>query len=197
MKKISVFMYLMVLLFSASTLTVEAYGGIGGGPIIGSDGECNGLSGSINCVINIVRGGGGACINCKTNDTQPAPVTSEEVIEEVIDEEGEVLGATCIPLLTSYMHERFANPVLEVMKLQMFLNRELGVTDQVTGNFGPKTTERVNAFQLKYAKDVLAPWVPLGLVSEDTPTGYVYKTTLWKINSLACPALADSKPVLP
>lgn len=195
MNKVSLFFGLAVLLFSASALTVDAYGGIGGGPIIGDDGECNGLSGSINCVINIVRGGGGggACMNCKNDEQTPAP----EVTEEVVEEEGEVLGATCVPLLKTYMREGQTNPTDEVTKLQLFLNGNLGKLLPVTGVFDRATTEFVNAFQRKYWQDVLVPWVPFGLGTPQTPTGYVYKTTLWKVNQLACPDIAPAVPALP
>ncbi|MBX4181388.1 hypothetical protein KW807_00815, partial [Candidatus Parcubacteria bacterium] len=54
--------------------------------------------------------------------------------------------------------------------------------DYVTPNgvFDQATKQAVEAFQLKYSSEVLAPW---GI---SAPTGYVYITTLGKINQLLC-----------
>jgi peptidoglycan hydrolase-like protein with peptidoglycan-binding domain len=89
------------------------------------------------------------------------------------------------------------NDAEEVRRLQEFLNTEIGAGLPVTGFFGPMTEAAVNAFQLKYSEDVLAPWVPYGLPSAQTPTGYVYKTTQTKINNIFCPSLNLSVPPLP
>ncbi len=105
---------------------------------------------------------------------------------------GQVLGAetSCASeaLLTEYMRIGRANNPAEVRKLQEFLNKEMGTTIPVTGFFGPLTDAGVKAFQTKYAADVLAPW---GITA---PTGYVYKMTMWKINSLLCASLNAPKP---
>jgi hypothetical protein len=145
------------------------------------------------------RGGaGGACINCGTNDNDDASTTPEVVVEVTEPEdEGEVLGAVCTPLLTTFMREGQANDASEVTKLQTFLNTNLGKDILVTGIFDAETTSLVNEFQVKYWEDVLLPWVSYGLATEKTPTGYVYKTTRWKVNALACPELSAPKPELP
>lgn len=109
--------------------------------------------------------------------------------------EGEVLGAAC-PLLTDFMREGMANDAGQVSLLQQFLNTEMGLALPVTGFFGGLTTAAVNAFQLKYQPEVLAPWAPFGY-SPTQPTGYVFKTTLWKINDIACPDLDAPFPALP
>ncbi len=113
--------------------------------------------------------------------------------------EGSVLGAsTCsTPLLTKYMKEGRPNDPEQVKLLQQFLNDEMGSNLQITGFFGPLTTAAVKAFQLKYASEILAPWVPHGLPSAQTPTGYVYKTTLRWINKLYCESLDIPMPQLP
>lgn len=147
--------------------------------------------------------GGGACMNCGSPDASTSTsasgtvATSTDTAPEEDDTEGEVLGAVCVPLLTSYLREGRANPEDEVRKLQGFLAKHLGITLAMTGVFDHKTTESVDAFQLRYASDVLAPWVSFGLRDERTPTGYVYKTTLWKINEIACPERVAPKPQLP
>ncbi|MFA7193993.1 MAG: peptidoglycan-binding protein [Candidatus Paceibacterota bacterium] len=112
--------------------------------------------------------------------------------------EGEVLGATTemcpVLYLTDYMKEGDANNPEQVTKLQTFLNTE-GFIVELTGFFGPKTTEAVKGFQSKYAAEILQPWVDAGHVTELLPTGFVYKTTRAKINNLSCDG-AEVKPVL-
>jgi len=143
-------------------------------------------------------GGGGGCLNCGGASTHPEPTTSSPAATSTPkDEEGEVLGATCEPLITSFMREGKGNSTDQVKKLQDFLNRNLGTRMLVTGVFDHTTTLLVNAFQEKYWQDVLAPWVPFGLATPHTPTGYVYKTTLRKIDTLECPALTLPAPQLP
>ena len=90
-------------------------------------------------------------------------------------------------------------------KLQQFLNSDPATQVAVTGPgspgnetgfFGPLTDAAVKKFQVKYAKDVLEPWNPFGLVNH-IPTGYVYKTTLRKINLVYCANLSIPLPTLP
>ncbi len=103
-------------------------------------------------------------------------------------------GASCNSdkLLKSYLRRGRSNNRAEVTKLQLFLNTQnLGITLPVTGFFGPLTERAVNLFQLKYANDILGPWVNAGRhPSLSVPTGYVYKTTLRWINHLICLSLA-------
>lgn len=107
-------------------------------------------------------------------------------------------GDQC-PFLVDYMQMGDANDPLEVMKLQLFLNifKDLfgGTTNPVTGTFGVTTDANVKAFQDYYRSDILDPWFELGIVPHSRPTGFVYKTTLWKINSIVCPESAIA-PVL-
>jgi hypothetical protein len=149
----------------------------------------------------ITHSAGGACINCGPTEVASDAAAAPEVplVEEPVTttDIGEVAGATCEPLLTTYMRESQQNPSDEVSKLQTFLNKELGTNIPVTGVFDHTTTAQVDMFQAKYWQDVLLPWVSHGLANEKTPTGYVYKTTLWKINKIACSALDLPKPELP
>ena len=41
------------------------------------------------------------------------------------------------------------------------------------------------------------PWLPFGLANDHTATGYVYKTTKYKINLIQCSTLNLPKPQLP
>jgi len=122
--------------------------------------------------------------------------TSTEPQEEP---RGEVLGdsVTCGAYLTEYLRFGKTNNSDEVTKLQVFLNENLGISLLTTGFFGPQTDSAVRDFQLKYYDTVLKPWVDLGLLTPNTATGYVYKTTLWQINELSCSALGLPTPQLP
>jgi hypothetical protein len=119
---------------------------------------------------------------------------------------GQVLGAStvasddslpagCSALLDGYLRKGQSSDA--VKRLQTFLNQELGLSIPITGYFGSQTFEAVKAFQLKYADEILKPWVPFGLQSDKTPTGYVYKTTQRMINLVQCSALDLPMPSLP
>jgi hypothetical protein len=110
-----------------------------------------------------------------------------------------VLGATTdapqfCPFLVDYLQMGTDNDRVAVMKLQMFLNtfRNLfgGTENPVTGNFGIITDTNVKKFQEFYKGEILQPWFDEGIVGHTKPTGFVYKTTLWKINSIVCPDTA-------
>ena len=90
--------------------------------------------------------------------------------------------ATCEPYLTDYMGEGLDNDPTQVILLQTFLNETIGSDLPLTGYFGPLTTEAVQDFQEMYATDILLPWD----ASLTEGTGYVYVTTLAKINSMKC-----------
>jgi len=95
---------------------------------------------------------------------------------------GEVLGAQaeCPMYLTGYIKQGADNDAAEVTKLQVFLNNFEGASLPITGNYGPQTLAAVNAFQNKYAADILAPWGMQGA------SGYVYYTTQKQINTIYC-----------
>lgn len=99
---------------------------------------------------------------------------------------GTMGGTTCSAGITSYLKMGGNNNFADVVTLQKFLNIQMNAGLPVTGYFGPLTFAAVKQFQLKYAADILKPWVAYGLPNETAATGFVYKTTMWKINSLAC-----------
>ncbi|MEK9179808.1 MAG: thrombospondin type 3 repeat-containing protein [Patescibacteria group bacterium] len=128
----------------------------------------------------------------------PAPqVAGASTVGEL--PQGEVLGeAVCsVEYLRDYLRVGRKNDTEQVKLLQEFLNRNLGINLPVTGFFGQLTHAAVEQFQLKYKGEVLRPWVPYGLESESTPTGYVFKTTKRWINMLECPDLNLPVPQLP
>lgn len=83
-------------------------------------------------------------------------------------------------LLPDYAKIGWANKAEVVTQLQNFLKNTENLDVDVNGTFDQKTESAVMAFQRKYAESILAPWG----VTE--PTGYVYVTTLKKINQIAC-----------
>jgi len=101
------------------------------------------------------------------------------------------------PYLTTFMRIGQQNDTNEVQKLQTFLNMHLDLSLPVTGFFGQLTHNAVSEFQLKHSQEVLLPWVSHGLASEQTATGYVYKTTQRMINMLACEMTDLPMPQLP
>ncbi len=95
-------------------------------------------------------------------------------------------GPTCSVPLVQYMRIGKKNDPSQVRLLQNFLNSFLGLNLPVTGFFGIKTDAAVKQLQFKYTKEILQPWVDAGVATDLTPTGYVYKTTSWFINSKTC-----------
>ncbi len=67
-----------------------------------------------------------------------------------------------------------------VTRVQEFLNTYEGTSLANTGVYDEATIAEVIAFQERYASDVLGPW---GLAGG---TGYVYTTTINKMNSIIC-----------
>jgi len=88
--------------------------------------------------------------------------------------------------LTDYMQIGAENDKWGVTKLQLFLNIFVA-PNPVTGVFGETTDANVKTFQEKYRSEILDTWFERGIVPHNRPTGFVYKTTQWKINNLICP----------
>ena len=84
------------------------------------------------------------------------------------------------PMLTSYLRYGANNDTAQVAKLQSFLSNYEKMNVSVTGIFDKQTENAVTAFQTKYSADIMGPW------NKTYGTGYVYITTLKKINNIAC-----------
>ncbi len=120
---------------------------------------------------------------------------------------GSVLGAftsndgtpalSCPPFILDYLKIGKNNSKTEVKKLQEFLNWHDTAKLPVTGFFGPATKKAVENYQKKYSTQILKPWVDAGLMQTSTPTGYVYKTTRWHINSQICIGVSTSTDPFP
>lgn len=72
------------------------------------------------------------------------------------------------------------NDETEVSALENFLNETQWETLEINGRFNQQDFEAVKRFQLKYREDILDPW------QIESPTGYVYTTTIKKINDIHC-----------
>ncbi|MHC4397986.1 MAG: peptidoglycan-binding domain-containing protein [Planctomycetota bacterium] len=135
-------------------------------------------------IIYITSSGGGGYVGPPTPAPEPA---------------GEVLGETisCGPLISTYMRRGRNNDTNDVTSLQSFLNNQEGENLPVTGVYGELTEAAINRFQIKHWQEVLMPWVPFGLSTAQTPTGYVYETTQRWVNMVNCPSLGLPMPQLP
>jgi hypothetical protein len=103
---------------------------------------------------------------------------------------GEVLGEetsapVCSEYLTSYIRFGADNDTQQVTRLQTVLKDFEGAPIEITGVYDAATLAAVNAFQLKYASEVLEPW---GI---HEPTGFVYLTTKKKINEVYCQGMTQ------
>ena len=101
----------------------------------------------------------------------------------------QVLGASTAvcPFLRDYMQIGWDNNPWEVIKLQLFLSMVMGYDNPITGIFDRATDLNVKRFQNTFHAEVLTPWFDAQIVPHREPTGFVYKTTKWKINDIVCP----------
>lgn len=147
----------------------------GGG---GGSGNGGGEQGGNGPIVGLLGGPTGQVLGAATSSLPGSQAPAE-------------LPASCAQtLLKDYMRRGRANDPAQVKLLQEFLNGEVQANLPVTGFFGPLTEAAVKAFQKKYADEVLTPW---GITE---PTGFVYKTTLRKINLIHCGSLNIPMPDL-
>lgn len=101
----------------------------------------------------------------------------------------------CSPYMKGHIAYGKRNDSSEVRKLEEFLNDTQGEGLPVDGVYSSADVEAVKRFQSKYPTEILQIW---GL---SEPTGFVYRTTLLKINSIkcaqapACPAFVEHNSV--
>ncbi len=151
-------------------------------------------------------GGGGTCSYWQPDcNLAPTPTPTPEILGALATPTptptptGEVLGESiaCGAYLDDYLWYGKKNNSDQVKKLQEFLNSEMGLKLPLTGFYGALTRSGVSAFQVKYASDILQPWIDKGLMVEKRGTGNVYKTTKWKINMIMCSDLNLDPPEIP
>lgn len=81
------------------------------------------------------------------------------------------------------------NPVL-VMKIQEFLNDEMGSNLTVDGVYGRSTEKVVKEFQAKYYKQIIEPWIPVTGLTDANDSGWFFKTTnAWANTLRGCPMM--------
>lgn len=102
---------------------------------------------------------------------------------------GQVAGATTdlCPFLRDYQHISFQNDTYEVNKAKAFFNAYMGKNLALDGIFDQAMFNAVVEFQTMFTQDVLQTWSQKFAFLDDQPTGYLYQTTRWKINSIMCP----------
>jgi len=169
----------------ASEVTGNLSAGSGGATTTTSGTTTGSISGSVETPSTpSSNGGGGGGGGGGGSYTPPATTTATTTPWQ------------CGPLLNQYLHIGRANNPIQMMLLKIFLNWELGIHLDATDTlFDLETFSAVEEFQAKYRTEVLLPWVPFG--HNDKPSGWVYKTTQWKINSIFCPTLNVPFPRLP
>jgi len=99
--------------------------------------------------------------------------------------------------LTEYVLTNRDNSSDAVIKLQRFLNAQMGASLIVNGMYDAETQAAVDKFQLTFNQEILQPWINYGLPNINTPTSQTYKTTQRWINILSCPGLNLPIPKLP
>lgn len=169
-----------------------------------TDDSLNTGTATMTVTVEQFDGTGGSTDRSPLEFAEAPEVADVPVVPEVADvpavepaapeAQGEVLGASCVQL-TSYVGMGDDSPD-DVRLVQEFLNTELGLTLAVNGVYDAATKDAVKGFQIKYASDILAPWIPFGH-DGTTPTGIVYKTTQYWMNKISCPDLDIPMPTLP
>jgi len=115
----------------------------------------------------------------KQSVSVPAPQTMPTPTPAVAEAQPE-RRTPCAAYLTTYVKPGASNNADSVRKVEQFLVTYEHAPLTVDGVYGPQDIAAVKAFQRKYAADILTPW---GITE---PSGYVYKTTLRKINAVVC-----------
>jgi hypothetical protein len=171
--------------------------------LVDNDGDETTDEADVDCASFFVPEAATSTATTTESDNSSRRRSSSRSTDSSNNSQGEVLGAStdnmcdALPYITSYLRMGQNNNVEDVKKLQIFLNDHMNLNIPVTGFFGPLTHAGVNAFQIKYKEDILQPWIDIRQHENvNTPTGYVYKTTLWKIHSLMCSQATLPKPEL-
>jgi hypothetical protein len=155
--------------------TTGKFSGTATGPVIGTlTFDCAQCDVRTDWGVTVSSGGSGGggkrpvdiILNPVLNETSPVQQKADDV---------------CSIYMYKYIKLGEKNDPNEVKKLQVFLRDYEDFADlSVTGVYNQITYEAVKKFQTKYSGEVLAPW------GTSKPTGYVYQTTLKKINEIYC-----------
>ena len=114
------------------------------------------------------------------NSSETRPEAEIEETQEATQETNNTESATiCESPLIGPVVFWGDNTQAEVEKLEIFLISR-GESVAIDGIYGEDDVQAIKRFQLEYKQDVLDPW---GITA---PTGYVGRTSIAKINELAC-----------
>lgn len=141
---------------------------------------CNGINGGANTV-------------CMANKglTPVTPVTPITPVVPPATATCNVPTPPCTQYMTKFIKLGANNDPAEVEKLENFLETYEGVSGlNENGIYDQAMYNAVKRFQAKYTSDILTPW---GFTA---PTGYVYSTTVKKINELYCAAKRPTTPAI-
>ena len=130
------------------------------------------LDSSGNCVAQN-NGGGGSSGSYSSGGSSIVPLALSST-------NGTTTPITTCPLITTYMKFGGINNPTDVAKLQAFLKNSQGLDVTVNGTFDQQMENAVRAFQSKYMSQIMGPW------GANQSSGYVYITTLKKVNEIAC-----------
>jgi len=114
----------------------------------------------------------------ETAQSQDTWDISAEKKEESLEEIQEI--EVCKDIILDPIKVWEENSKSQVLQLEQFLNVTQWENLVEDGIYQESDLEAVKRFQLKYKKDILDPW------DIEIPTGYVYKTTIQKINDIHC-----------
>lgn len=132
----------------------------------------------------VKRGGGGKCLNCEKEEVADEEAPVEDEVVDVPDVEDTTVPDEPAPAcqkLRTYIKFGEQNDTADVSLLQSFLGLP------VTGTYDLPTFMAVHEFQNAQADDVLNPWAEMLGAGYGHSTGWVYRTTQWKINTMLCP----------
>lgn len=141
--------------------------------------------------------GGGSCMNCGDDEEEEEEIVEldEEEIEEMTEEElVEFIGPACPRLIEGFIKLGGQNNIVDVFVLQKLLNDHMGENLKLDGTYDADDYEAVKRFQARYYQDIISPWHTY--IPGMGTTGYVFRTTKWKINTILCPSADIPLPVV-
>ncbi|MFA5888968.1 MAG: putative Ig domain-containing protein, partial [Candidatus Paceibacterota bacterium] len=119
-------------------------------------------------------------INVYAAQTDPFPSNNTARVDVPVGTPTTPPPSSCY-YLYDYLRKDFNNNPVEVRKLQVFLRDLEGFSSvQITGVYDDQTIVALDAFQARYAGDILTPW------GHTAPTSYTYILTKKKVNEIYC-----------
>ena len=133
-----------------------------------------------NCVAQNKGGGGSSSSSSGSSGSYSSGGSSIIPLVTLANTTAPATIINSCPLITTYMKFGGINNPTDVAKLQVFLKDSQGLDVTVNGIFDQQMENAVRAFQSKYMSQIMGPW------GATQSSGYVYITTLKKVNEIAC-----------